>query len=493
MAGFTFSWGSSGNIAILGKHSLRLSEDDFTFEAAFEASPATYSGSAGAHDGQFATGLATAHGYIGKNKAFTFKKGSETLLTFDPAANTGFLTHASLANAGDPYNTGRFQIRRITITGQKPASQDSRVGRREAALVISRRSDGLRSVTVSGVWTALVTPLAALASYDASIATWVATWLGSSMVLAPATGAFWVKTSETPLSLDEQNKVLSFSRSYDERKFISNPGEADNSAPKGTILSASFVELPYTTIGAMPAEVYDRGDLFHAATPFIPLSSSGAPSASKETRVPPAAGNFSGRPPSRFGFDIDVLVDITYGTPLAWFEAIGLAWVRATMASLWPLSANKLMESITVQINDANDRRARVSGVVIAPSVGGFLDYDEAVELADSDGKFYAPIMNGKRNSFDISGGPPSQGAVQTVTVTNIGGPPPSPAYLSRPWAYRAGTERHSTKFAGWFRVESGFAQRVFTHTWTRQYQRVDDVGGVVEFPQLNPFGKVKS
>ena len=488
MAGFTFSWGSSGDIAILGKHSLTLNEDDFTFSAAYEASPATYSGSAGAHDGQFATGLATAHGYIGKNKAFTFKKGSSTLLTFDPSANTGFLTHASIANAGDPHNTGRFQIRRITVTGQKPAIADSRVGRREAAVVISRRSDGLRSVTVTGVWTAITTPLTALAAYDAAIATWVATWLGGGNPLAPASGAFWVKTAETPISIDEQNKVLSFSRSYDERKFISDPGESDNSAPAGTILSAVFSEMPVTSIGDSPAEVYDRGDIFRGTTPYNP---SGSRAGNFSTTSAPQGGAFAGKPPARYSFDIDVLVSIGYGTPKAWFEVIGLAWVRATMASLWSQSANQIIESVVVNVSDVNERRARVSGTIIAPTVGGKFDYKETVTLDDVDGRSYEPILNGKPNSYDISGGPPRQGATQVVEITNLGGPPPSPGYLGKPWAYVRSSETHTTTNAGWFRVEPTLTKKVFTHSWTRAYLRVDDVGGVVDFPQLNPFGKV--
>ena len=489
MAGFTFSWGGSGDIAILGKHTLRIGEDDFAFEAAFEASPATYSGSAGAHDGQFATGLATAHGYIGKNKAFTFKKGSSTLLTFDPSANTGFLTHASVANTSDPHNTGRYQIRRITVTGQKPAIADSRAGRREAALAISRKPDGLRAVKFTGVWTAITTPLAALASYDASIATWVATWLGTSNVLAPATNCFWVKTSETPLVLDEQNKLLTFERFYEERFYSSTPSDSSPSSgvadPSGNILAARFFEIPTLNIGSQPSLNYDGfrvnvvyGPKWDPANVAVPI---------------PGVFAVGSDDPTRYGFELEVQVKQTYGTPRAWFEAVGLAWVRSTLTSLWPRSASQIVESLNFVVTDGSEQKGIISGTLLAPNTSGVLSYTEALEVADPKTTRFAAILNGVPHSYDISGGPPIQTSTQVVSIITLGSSPSAPPYLTSPWAFVDGSETHASRRVGWFRIAAEPRKSLYEHSYRREYLRVDHVGGTVPFPVFNPFGAVKT
>lgn len=144
------------------------------------------------------------------DQALTIELGSSTRHSFNPASNTGFNLRPEIEGPleGED-NTDRSARYRVTIGWELPADRDSRAGRRVARFSVDTAANGRRQVEVTGAWTA-VGPNGAIAQYKAQSESYCQDYLD-----AVSSSATWQLVRDQ-FSPDENNKVLEFTRVYEE-------------------------------------------------------------------------------------------------------------------------------------------------------------------------------------------------------------------------------------------------------------------------------------
>lgn len=182
----------------------------------------------GTSDSTFAANCAEMESEFSKRRLLLLVQvGSSTVQTFNPAAgtNTGLNSYARIDKVGTPgADTDRSRLYTVTLGCELPATDTS--GRRDSSLTVKYDPARGRTVTISGVWTALTT-LEATAQYAAQISAFCTSALSG---LLPA-GTFELFDEET--KRDDQDKTLTFSRVFREI-YIAQPG--------GSLDNASIVE-----------------------------------------------------------------------------------------------------------------------------------------------------------------------------------------------------------------------------------------------------------
>lgn len=142
------------------------------------------------------------------DQALTVALDSTTRHTFNPASgtNTGLYVRPSIEQTRGSENTANSSRWRISIEVELPADRSGRSGRLSSTTDISEAPTGRRTVTVSGVYTAL-TSNDARDQFTAAAATFAATQLPSGTFELVGT-----PTAET----DTQDKVCKFTFVYRE-------------------------------------------------------------------------------------------------------------------------------------------------------------------------------------------------------------------------------------------------------------------------------------
>lgn len=216
----TFEVGGTTEKLITGIH--RITRDFRTWQVTLDVLIRATS------DATLATNCAEIESEFSKRRqAIVFKVGSSTIHTFNPAgtANTGLNSWATCQKNGTPgADTDRSRLYTVSVGCELPATDTS--GRRDSRLVVDYDPAQRRTVTITGEWTA-VTTNDATAQYAAQIATFCSSALGA---LLPA-GTFELVAQKT--DRDDQDKVLTFTRTYREM-FVAQPG--------GSLDNAQIVE-----------------------------------------------------------------------------------------------------------------------------------------------------------------------------------------------------------------------------------------------------------
>lgn len=126
---------------------------------------------------------------------------------YSAALNTGFNAQPSLRKLGSDEDTGNSSRWECTVVVQLPADQSGKSGRRRTAEQVTYTQSGKRRLLLTGSYTAL--------SSNSASAQWAAAMdTYASGVLSGLTGT-WEKVSDQ-FTRDDTNKVLEFSRVYDE-------------------------------------------------------------------------------------------------------------------------------------------------------------------------------------------------------------------------------------------------------------------------------------
>lgn len=149
------------------------------------------------------------------DQALTVAVGGVTRYTFSQSSNTGFNAQPSIEKLGGVEDTDRSARYRIRITQGLPADLSGKDGRQSASVSVSVDPSGIRTVTISGAYTALSTN-SARAQYEASIATYVAA------VKSALSVTDWELVGRPTEEDDDNGKLLQFSRVY--REIIHNQG-----------------------------------------------------------------------------------------------------------------------------------------------------------------------------------------------------------------------------------------------------------------------------
>lgn len=170
------------------------------------------------------------------DQAALLEIGSKTLRTYDPAANTGFNIRANADKFKDEPDGGRRRGYTITIEGGLPADLTGRAGRQSSTVVLDFANSRRRTVTVSGVYTALGSN-SARAQYNTAIGAY-------TTAILSAFGGTYELLPEIAVS-DDQDKVLQFTRVFEEIIFNQASTTLDHPAIKAqTIIARQLLDEP---------------------------------------------------------------------------------------------------------------------------------------------------------------------------------------------------------------------------------------------------------
>jgi len=226
----TYEIGGTTERLIVGLH--RLRSDFQAFEVTLDVLIR------GTSDSAFASACSELESEFTKRRnLILFQVGSSTIHTFNPSSsvNTGLNSYARIEKVGTPgADTDRSRLYTVTVGCEKPATDAS--GRRDATITVEYDAARIRTVTISGVWTA-VTSNNATAQYAAQIDSYCSSAL--SALLPSAT----FETSSSPVmertERDDQDKVIRFTRVF--REVIKNQSSAslDDTTIKAAMLGWS--------------------------------------------------------------------------------------------------------------------------------------------------------------------------------------------------------------------------------------------------------------
>ena len=141
----------------------------------------------------------------------------------ESGGNTGFNAEPSIDRPESDWNTGRSRIWDISVRLSRPADLAGQSGRQSTTNDLNLDAANIKSVVISGVYTALGANTAR-AQYESAADTYCAA------VLATLGGSF-EKVSDVA-STDDANKICNFRREYLEVIYNQSSGTLDNSAIK---------------------------------------------------------------------------------------------------------------------------------------------------------------------------------------------------------------------------------------------------------------------
>lgn len=143
---------------------------------------------------------------------------SSTLLSLKQSDNTGLDAEPKIVKAEHIADTGRSRRYTVRIDFGRPADNVASSGRRSTTTLVQYDSSRRRRVTVGGVYTAIPSSGTALQQYLSTIDAWALTQL---QTVEPATGVsiFWELIDEPRVEYNSTNKVMEFSRTYQEKVY----------------------------------------------------------------------------------------------------------------------------------------------------------------------------------------------------------------------------------------------------------------------------------
>ena len=164
------------------------------------------------------------------NKRLQVSQGASSLLDLNPddtvvgSENTGFGHECEIIKDGDEGDTGRSHTFRVRITVQLPANVEGGSGQRNEREQIVYDESRIRTVIMTGEWTALTTENSATDQYLANIDAYVdslKTNLGIST---------WEQIGDEEVDRDQFDKTLNYRLVYRELLFNQASGVLDNAA-----------------------------------------------------------------------------------------------------------------------------------------------------------------------------------------------------------------------------------------------------------------------
>jgi hypothetical protein len=209
----TFTIGGTTDRLIDGKWSYDRGYETAAVECEFVTTAAT--------EAAFATECAAVEAAFATPRArLRVIQGSQTLLDFNPATNSGYNARPLVVKAGDIADTGRSRRYQVRVEVDMPADLSGQNGRRESTVDVSKTASGRRAMRLDGVYTALGSN-SAREQYEASIDAYVTT-------LTTALGGTWELLEESSASADDTDKLLTFARTYQELIFAQSSAATDD-------------------------------------------------------------------------------------------------------------------------------------------------------------------------------------------------------------------------------------------------------------------------
>ena len=135
--------------------------------------------------------------------------GSTTLKTWSHSSNTGFNARPRIEKIGSPEDTGRSRRYRVSVEVDLPADLAGQSGRRESSIEINYDPSRIRTITISGKYTALGAS-SARAQYESASPTYF------TSVISGLTGGGTFEIIDETVTNDDANKTADFKIVYRE-------------------------------------------------------------------------------------------------------------------------------------------------------------------------------------------------------------------------------------------------------------------------------------
>lgn len=392
-----------------GKHSFNIEDGKASFAADFIITESTAA--------DLATAVQTAmNNYSINNVAFLLKVGASTVITWDHAANTGFLTKPKCTKVGSPHDAGLSQKLRFELQLELPPSDTGRSGRREGQIqLLAPNPDYLRTMEFTGTYTALDSPLTtAKATFDANVSGWLASWVAT----ITTTGS-WVFHSHLKLDWDDENKVLTFHSRYQEFVPTSTPTEVTN----GVYTIGRFIRTDPEVIGepllntAVAGYAGGRGS----------VDPVGSPNA--------APGQIGTRVPRRFTAKTKTFFANTTPKPDGYWAAIVRKWISASVQAIFG-SGRVIYEKVNVTAIDVEEKAIEADISILIATNGMLIEYEEKVTKLNDSKRVIETVWSGVPDDFDIQEGGRQIRITQVCRQRRLDQAPTEPNLLGSPWVF---------------------------------------------------------
>jgi hypothetical protein len=397
--------------AVIGKHELRVEDGKIFFGGEFLLSASSAANFETASDAMLAA-------FTVNDKAFSLADGAQTIVSWSPAANTGFLTRARVTRVKSRLNTDLTGLYRFELEGETSPQESTRNGRREATIsLLSPNPREIRTIEFAGKWTALPggSPLSAKDAYDTYVATWIASWLA----IVTTTG-IWQNHGSPALDWDDENKVLTFRAKYQEVIFSSSPTDTTNAIYTIGKFTRNDPEKYGEPILNANVGTHRLGDVTQA-------------SGGTGQAAPGAIGN---KIPRRFTVSTTTYYQ-TPGTykPNSFFDDIIRPWIRNTVKAIFG-NGRVVFERFSVPVEDVAAKSIECQAQVLVASAGVLLEYEETVRRIHNPNLVIEDVWSGQADDFDISAGGRRLNIVHTIRQVRIDQQPSEPSFLSSPWLF---------------------------------------------------------
>lgn len=394
---------------IVNKSKLNLRDGELSFSGDFYVTADS--------DANFKAALDTAEDKLTENnRAFSITLGVQTLVSWDPATNSGFLQKVSLRKGGTAGDTARSRLYTFEIEAQREPQVAARAGRREAEIIVEEPApDTMRRLRFRGTWTALVnsgTPKDAYTAFTDNVAAWISSWLA----ILTTTG-IWQPHGKPTISFEDENKVLRFDVAYAEVKFTSTPTETT----KGIYTTGQFV----------------RQDPASAGIPTLDTRAPDwAPGQRGQTAV---AGQGLGpdKIPRRYSVSTTTYLNDKGATnPNSYWESTIRKWIVATLQSMFGSTVRAIIESHSVPMEDVSGKSISCQATIMVARSDLIVKYDEKVRRRHDRRLVAENIWDGQSDHYDLIEGGRRLEIEQIVTVRTLDNPPAEPNYLGGDWQF---------------------------------------------------------
>lgn len=398
--------------AVIGKHELRVDDGKIFFAGEFLLSATTAAAFETASDAMLAA-------FTVNDKAFSLADGAQTIVSWSPSLNTGFLTRARVARVKSPLNTDLSGLYRFELEGETSPQETTRNGRREATIsLLTPNPREIRTLEFAGKWTALPggTPSSAKDAYDTNVATWIATWLA----IVTTTG-IWQNHGSPSLDWDDENKVLTFRAKYQEVIFSSSPTDTTNAV----YTVGKFTRQDPEKYGE---PILNSGVASHRSGENVTQAGGGTGQG-----TPGAIGN---KMPRRF----TVQTTTYYQTPATYkpnsfFNDIIRPWIKNTVKAIFG-TGRVIFERFSVPVEDVAAKSIECQAQILVASAGVLLEYEETVRRIHNPNLVIEDVWSGTPDDFDIQPGGRRLTLVHTIRQVRIDQTPVEPPFLSAPWLF---------------------------------------------------------
>jgi hypothetical protein len=421
---------------IINKHTMNLRDGELTFAADLLV--------AGDSDANFKAACDAAEDKLTENnRAFTITLGAQTLVSWDPAANSGFLQKVSLRKAGNVADTARSRIYRFEIEAQREPQVAARAGRREAEIMIEEPApDTMRRLRFRGVWTALVnsgTPKDARTAYAANVQAWVDTWL--TAILTPTSNRFWQRLGQPSTNWEDENKILHFDVAYEETHFTATPKQG------GAAITTTSAKGVFTTCQIVRQDPNYFGEAIYGIATKALI---GKKSSNADKGTAPPGTEIDESIPRRYTVNSKTYYrDIAnlQGTTLnLYWEQTVRPWLTETIRTLFGHSAGVIWESHSEPFDDATEKAIGCQAQVLLVGENKVTEFDETATFLDDRRLIAENVWDGTPDSYDLSEGGRRLELEIEINAERVDNWPDLPGPLGGNWVYLNERRAHKKK-----------------------------------------------